>query len=348
MAGFMRAISRRMRSAGGLYNWGNVLDLYSVVAAAIVERHAVNATDIVHAVTDKLAGDLPSQLLTGSAIIFFLGGEAYYQAFKNDGASNKRFIAAGDLLSGAGAIVLGIGLYKIGQPLLAASSGGLHALSKFGSAASLSNGAKNLLCREFRFAGMVTTTADIIKDMALASRVPALAWCSLSVLSNVMNLPLQDAISHSVMPAYLAWCYTIWGRADWMLSEPRSLFKQGWAMLQHGSKKFAQSPPGFARFVLDDAFSGKAPTAEQQQTLRQAKINRAVGAAGIFGILIANNLTDPDMVKKNWPVFVPLLGKAVWMMAKSMATMASNHAEINVIRHKLKATLPSGSARPAP
>ena len=68
-----------------------------------------------------------------------------------------------DFLSGIGALVLGLALLCLGQPLLAATAGLFHALGKFGSA------------RHWRpLPGWQGGWPNLYRTLVLASRVPAI------------------------------------------------------------------------------------------------------------------------------------------------------------------------------
>jgi hypothetical protein len=83
----------------------------------------------------------------------------------------------GDLLSGVGAILLGVGLLITGHPVLAATAGLLHAIGKFGSAWA-----------ERLAAGLWPPTwPDLWRSLVLASRVPALLAAIMSLATEALG-----------------------------------------------------------------------------------------------------------------------------------------------------------------
>ena len=66
-------------------------------------------------------------------LIFFWSGDDL-RAWAGGFPPNARLNRRGDLLSAFGALMLGLGLFLLGQPLLAATAGLLHAAGKSGSA----------------------------------------------------------------------------------------------------------------------------------------------------------------------------------------------------------------------
>ena len=64
-------------------------------------------------------------------MIFCWSGEAYHRAWTGAKAPDPRLNRLGDHLSGIGALALGMALFLSGEPLLAATSGLLHAAGKF-------------------------------------------------------------------------------------------------------------------------------------------------------------------------------------------------------------------------
>lgn len=145
------------------------------------------------------AGSPAAVALTAAMIIFFWSGECYHRAWAHGGAPDLRLNKRGDSLSGYGALVLGIGLMALGQPLLAATAGLLHALGKFGSG--------------YGWSGPSWMWPALVP----ASRVPALLAILLE-LSAALNTGadwLTLAGPLSVLGSYLLWI-----AADFRLMRP--------------------------------------------------------------------------------------------------------------------------------
>ena len=105
-------------------------------------------------------------------------------------------------MSGFGAIALGAGLYLLGNPVLAATSGLLHAAGKFGSAFDLRG--------ELSFAGLKMDASTLCRNIVLISRVPAIIASTADVLSSKAQ---TDGSFAFISLAMLA-CYLIWAIAD--------------------------------------------------------------------------------------------------------------------------------------
>ncbi len=208
-AGRLRAaLLARLGGPGGCYNLGNALGL-AVGIGLQASQASGGVAGAAGATLAFLAGDASAVALTLATAVFFWSGEVYYRAWAHgappDAALNRR----GDLLSGVGAIGLGIGLMTLGQPLLAAFSGLLHAAGKFGSAFHRTPGAG--------LRGWPAAWPDPFRSAVLASRVPAM----LAAL-----LDLQAGLAGGASPAALAppltllVCYLLWAKADLMLFAP--------------------------------------------------------------------------------------------------------------------------------
>jgi hypothetical protein len=200
-------IARRLRGPGGLYNIGNALGLTGGITLAIATAKVTADGGLqtgLAAAADYLAGSASAICITLAMLIFFWGGEVYHRAwahgFPPDDALNRR----GDLLSGWGALVLGAGLFMIGQPMLAATAGLLHAIGKFGSALQKPD-------RLFRPSG-----PDPFRLTVLASRAPALVLV-LGDIAGVLRAPGGGTAITLAPPVLLLTCYVIWARADILL-----------------------------------------------------------------------------------------------------------------------------------
>jgi hypothetical protein len=111
----------------------------------------------------------------------------------------------GDLSSGFGAIALGAGLYLLSNPLLAATSGVMHAVGKFGSAFGVRG--------ELSFPGRKIDASTLCRDIVLISRVPAIIATTADVFSSKAHDDGAFAFNTLAMLA----CYLIWATADSIL-----------------------------------------------------------------------------------------------------------------------------------
>jgi hypothetical protein len=104
-------LAARMAGPGGSYNLGNAFGLLSGIAVQVilvadgVPRMGSSAL----AAYDFLAGSPSAIALTLAMVIFFWSGEYYYRAWENGFPPDARATGLGDLPSGYGAVVLGLG-----------------------------------------------------------------------------------------------------------------------------------------------------------------------------------------------------------------------------------------------
>src|SRR5208337_4968623 len=126
----------RLRGPGGLYNLGNLLGFSAgmFVTFLVAAESTDSVSNVVSIGMRYVAGSPAAVALAIATAIFFWSGEAYHRAWSNGYPPNQKLTQLGDLSSGFGAIALGAGLYLLSNPLLAATSGLLHAAGKFGSA----------------------------------------------------------------------------------------------------------------------------------------------------------------------------------------------------------------------
>src|SRR5208283_3971873 len=137
--------------------------------------------------------------------IFFWSGEVYHRAWSNGYPPDQKMTQLGDLSSGFGAIALGAGLYLLSNPLLAATSGFLHAAGKFGSAFGVRG--------ELLFPGLKIDASALCRSVVLISRVPAIIATTADVFSSHARDDSAFAFNSLAMLA----CYVIWAIADSML-----------------------------------------------------------------------------------------------------------------------------------
>ena len=176
------ALSHRLAGPGGYYNIGNAIGLVGGIALSVAAAGGdagPSLRTVAHAAFDYLAGSTSALSVSVAMLIFFWSGEAYHRAwaggFPPDARSNRR----GDLLSGYGAIALALGLFLLGQPLLAATAGLLHAFGKFGSARQhpAATGRKRRWPDPYRTAVLLSRgPAIVLVVIALAEAFSATRW----------------------------------------------------------------------------------------------------------------------------------------------------------------------------
>ena len=168
---------------------------------------------------------------TIATAIFFGSGEAYHRAWSNGYPPDTKLTQIGDLFSGFGAIALGLGLYLLGNPVLAATSGLLHAAGKFGSAFSARG--------KLSFGGRSIDASTLCRIIVLISRAPALIAISADILSSRARYDGSFAFISLVMLV----CYLIWSVADLMLLTRDNVLMRGFAQLDLGNCAFSATPP---------------------------------------------------------------------------------------------------------
>ena len=152
-----------------------------------------------------VAGSPAAAALAIATAIFFWSGERYHRAWSNGYPPDQKLTRLGDISSGYGAIALGLGLYLLSNPFLAATSGLLHAAGKFGSAFGIHG--------ELLFLGRKLDASALCRNIVLSSRVPAIIATTADVFSSKAHD--DGAIEFNAL-ALLA-CYVIWAIADSML-----------------------------------------------------------------------------------------------------------------------------------
>jgi hypothetical protein len=191
------ALRLRLTGPGGLYNLGNAFGLLTGLALYLAASSGGNGPW-----WDYFVGSPAALALTVSMVVFYVSGEAYHQAFAGPGAPDLARLRTGDLLSGHGAVMLGVGLLFLDQPVLAATAGALHALGKYGSVLVPPVAHWSALCR----------------GAVVLSRVPAVAATLLALGQVAGELPL---LSVGVLtPITMLVCYGLWLVADVLLLRP--------------------------------------------------------------------------------------------------------------------------------
>ena len=201
---FWRPLRDRMAGPGGCYNLGNALGLAGGIALAVAAA-GPGIGEGARAAWDYLAGSASALSITIAMLIFFWGGEAYHRAWATGFPPDARLNRQGDLLSAVGALALGLGLFLIGEALLAATAGLLHAAGKLGSALKTPDPA-----------APPRRWPDPFRAAVVASRLPAIA---LVVLACAGALAAPDGLRAAALaaPMLLLVCYLLWLRADLLL-----------------------------------------------------------------------------------------------------------------------------------
>lgn len=203
------ALTSRLSGPGGYYNIGNALAL----SAGLTIQFATAAAN--QSAYDKtlayFAGNSGGLAITISTLIFFVSGEAYHRAWANGFPPDARLNFHGDFLSGLGALMLGIGLFALGDPFMAATSGLLHAAGKFGSAFYKNRGSSSDGIERHK----------LFRMAVLLSRAPALLISTVALLHGVSTIADGGSALTTASAASLIACYLLWAKADLLLLRPK-------------------------------------------------------------------------------------------------------------------------------
>jgi hypothetical protein len=190
-------LTHRLSGPGGLYNLGNALGLLSGLWLHLATTMTVGGTGWA-AIAEYFAGSIGATAITVAMLIFFWSGEQYHRAWAHGAPPDARLNRLGDISSGWGALVLGLGLVLLGHPVLAATSGFLHAAGKFGS--TLPKPVQSRL----------PVGPDFFRKVVVASRLPALAAVMLDASAAVSAGDSRAAAAAGM----LVLCYGLWLKAD--------------------------------------------------------------------------------------------------------------------------------------
>jgi hypothetical protein len=207
--GALEQTRARLVGPGGYYNAGNAIGLTMgiVLQVGSVPDGGLGVQAAVGAMLDYLGGNAGAMALTAATAVFFWSGEAYHRAWANGAPPDEALNRRGDLLSAIGALVLGVALLSLGQVMLAATAGLLHAAGKFGSA-----------WKWRPLPGWRPDWPDFYRSAVLASRVPAL----LAALIDLFDVVAAGGPSTALLtPLTLLVCYVLWSKADLMLFRSR-------------------------------------------------------------------------------------------------------------------------------
>ena len=213
VSGFVASLRKRLSGPGGFYNIGNAVGLSVGLFLQIRDAagEGLSLATSARSAGAYFVGNSAAVALTVATVVFFWSGEEYYRAWARGFPPSPQRTRRGDLLSGVGAISLGGGLLLLGNPILAATSGLLHAAGKFGSALDLS-----VLDSNGRWAPVLR---DSFRWAVIVSRLPAML-IALIELGAVFGWSHNRDINSVTMPLTLLICYALWAKADLMLLKP--------------------------------------------------------------------------------------------------------------------------------
>ena len=204
----LNPIAARMQGPGGYYNAGNLIGFATSVwlqlwAATEARRSGADA------VLSYLVGSPVALSLTTATLIFLVGGEVYYRAWKDRSVPDPRLNRLGDLLSALGALALTFGLAQLGHPELAIASGLLIIAGKLGNA---------LFGDGTTIPGWPMGWGDPFRLAVLLGRLPAIfAICADLTMLIGASLDGRSSGPQLVQVAVLALCHVLWVKADLML-----------------------------------------------------------------------------------------------------------------------------------
>jgi hypothetical protein len=199
------ALRERVQGPGWYYNFGNAFGLATGILLhfATAPQPQASAADSIEMLIAYLAGGPSAMLLTVAMIIFFWSGECYHRAWSSANPPDVSLNKQGDVLSGWGALALGLGLLILNQPVLALTAGLLHAAGKFGSAYLINK--PPLWPAQW---------PDCWRTLVLLSRLPAL----MAVVLELSRIDMHSAAATDVLaPVWILICYLLWLRADILL-----------------------------------------------------------------------------------------------------------------------------------
>jgi prepilin signal peptidase PulO-like enzyme (type II secretory pathway) len=189
--------AQRLGGPGGLYNLGNALGLLSGLSFHVAAALAVGVTGWA-AVAEYFSGSLGATAITLAMLIFFWSGEQYHKAWSHGAPPDARLNRLGEISSGCGALMLGLGLFLMGHPVLAATAGLMHAAGKFGSALPA------------RVQARLPFGPGMFRGVVVASRLPALAAVLIDLTAAWAVADLEGAAASG----FLVLCYGLWLKAD--------------------------------------------------------------------------------------------------------------------------------------
>jgi hypothetical protein len=191
-------------SPGSLYLLGNLLGLFVGSAVTVAQSRESSTT----ALETFFAGNEAAVALTVASLIFFFSGASYHKAWASSGGARVKLVRLGDLLSGFGAILLGLSLGLVSLPVWGLASASLHAVGKLGSAilGPRTGGLGGLIYRGTRWTVFCSRGVGLI-----------------ATFSTVAGDGRSSAEGGNLLvTGTLAVCYLIWASADFLLLSKRA------------------------------------------------------------------------------------------------------------------------------
>jgi len=204
-ADLVNALAARLRGPGGYYNVGNVLGLATALGLQFANAAGSTKTG-ADLLFSYFVGSPQALAFTIATLIFLVGGEVYYRAWKDGTGPNKRLNRLGDLLSAAGGAALSVSLLVLGQPLLALATGAFVVLGKLGSAVFGDDAVGPPLWPE--------SWPDPFRLAVLVGRAPAIGAAGLDLTYQIGSGAPVIAL---IQPAILIVCHVLWVKADLLL-----------------------------------------------------------------------------------------------------------------------------------
>ncbi|KAA0686881.1 hypothetical protein DTW90_33700 [Neorhizobium sp. P12A] len=192
-------LSRQYWDPGRLYNLGNLVGFFGGAGATIATaRSDASGLSALGRLEIYAFGNTSALMLSLATLIFFVAGLAYTRAWRDGAVPDRTMSQVGDGLSGVAAIAFGAGVALLGNSILAASGGAMHAIGKFGSACS----------GESKSAGM-PRLGSFFKELVLLSRIPAICAAAAGVFRAEHGTVVQIILSLNVI-----FCCLVWAAAD--------------------------------------------------------------------------------------------------------------------------------------
>ncbi|KQV09503.1 hypothetical protein ASC89_00865 [Devosia sp. Root413D1] len=204
-ARIISALAARLQGPGGYYNVGNVLGLATALGLqfASAAGSSKTGTDLLFS---YFVGSPQALAFTIATLIFLVGGEVYYRAWKDGAGPDQRLNRLGDLLSAAGGTALSVSLLLLGQPLLALATGAFVVLGKLGSAVFGDDSVAPPLWPE--------SWPDPFRLAVLVGRAPAISAAGLDLTYQIGG---GAPVITLIQPTVLIVCHVLWVKADLLL-----------------------------------------------------------------------------------------------------------------------------------
>lgn len=213
-SGLFIRLTQRLRGPGGLYNLGNCIGFSGGLCAAIlgVSDERRGFASALAAAADFLYGSPAAIALTLATAVFFWSGEVYHRAWARGFPPDPHQLRSGDFSSAAGAVLLALAFFALGNVVLALTAGVLHAAGKLGSALvdRTANQKPDRWLMNSTFA----------REVVLLSRLPAMAMGLMGLLSAA---PPGVGLESQIVSGVLLLCCIVWAAADMLLLPASSI-----------------------------------------------------------------------------------------------------------------------------